>query len=98
MSATVPRHPVWFEALTAEDKECGLLARVLLTYAAWLAVTFYDVPALVFVTALIACPLLFGGVIWHLRETHSRSAVNQIAFSAALAFPVFLILLLALAL
>ncbi len=86
MSAAVSKQSVGFAAVAYEDKEFGLLIRVLLTYAAWLAMILGDLPASACIVIGIVAPLLFGGVIWHLRRSHLRSAVNEIAFAGALAF------------
>lgn len=64
-----------------------------MTYTALLCAFFADIPNrggrigfVVLVALVIGSPLLFGGVIWHLRKSHSRSWVNEIAFAAAVSF------------
>ena len=86
MSLDGTRYPVWFIALTTEDKECLLLARVVATHTAWLMMILGNLPTLASIVIGIASPLLFGGAIWHLRRTHWRSAINQIAFIGSIAF------------
>jgi hypothetical protein len=72
------------------EREWGILLRMLGSYAAWLAMVFVDVPAFASICIVIAAPLVFGSVIWHLWRSHALSAVNQIAFAGAVAFFPFL--------
>jgi len=69
-----------------EERNLGMLVRVVLSYAAWLTMVFLNVPSFISVFIFIAAPMFFGSVIWHLWKTHSLSIVNQISFSGALAF------------
>ncbi len=67
-----------------------MLVRVLVAYTAWLTMILADIPASISVFIVIAAPMFFGSVVWHLRKTHSLSAVNCIAFCGAVAFVPFL--------
>jgi len=67
-----------------------MLFRVIVSYAAWLAMVFGFIPDLVSVFIVFAAPMFFGSVIWHLWKTHSLSAVNRTAFCGAVAFFPFL--------
>jgi hypothetical protein len=70
----------------AIEQDFAMLTRTLVAYVAWLTMVFVDIPAFVWIFVVIAAPMTFGSVIWHLRKNHSRSVVNQIAFCGALAF------------
>jgi hypothetical protein len=76
--------------INVRNQEIGMLLRVLATYAAWLTVSFSNISPFISVFIVIASPMFFGSVIWHLWKIHSLSAVNQIAFCGALAFFPFL--------
>ena len=67
-----------------------MLIRVLVTYGAWLTMVFGGLPGVVSVFVVIAAPMFFGSVVWHLWNTHSQSFVNQVAFCGAVAFFPFL--------
>jgi len=73
-----------------KEQEVGMLVRVLVAYAAWLTMVFSNIPTVMSVFIVIAAPMFFGSVVWHLWKTHSLSAVNRIAFCGALAFFPFL--------
>ncbi len=73
-----------------KTREIGMLARMLVTYGAWLTMFFGFIPAIASVVIVIAAPMFMGSVVWHLWKTHSLSAVNRTAFCGALAFFPFL--------
>jgi hypothetical protein len=74
----------------AREQDVGMLIRVLVAYAAWLTMVFGGIPDFISVFIVIAAPMFFGSVIWHLWKIHSLSAVNRIAFCGAVAFFLFL--------
>jgi hypothetical protein len=74
----------------ARDQDFGMLIRVVVAYAAWLTMVFGCIPDFLSVFIVIAAPMFFGSVIWHLRKAHSLSAMNRIAFCGAVAFFPFL--------
>jgi hypothetical protein len=75
---------------TSRKQDFGMMIRVLLAYAAWLAMVFGATSGFVSVFIVVAAPLFFGSVIWHLRRTYSSSMVNRLAFFGAIAFFPFL--------
>lgn len=74
----------------ARDQDIGMMIRVLVVYTVWLLMVFGSIPDSISVFIVIASPMLFGSVIWHLWKTHSLSVVNRIAFCGAIAFFPFL--------
>jgi hypothetical protein len=76
--------------ITDRQQDFGMPFRVIMSYAAWLAMVFGCVSDLVSVFIVFAAPMFFGSVIWHLWKTHSLSAANRIAFCGAVAFFPFL--------
>jgi hypothetical protein len=74
------------------EQEVGMLIRVLVAYAAWLTMIFVNIPISISIFIVIAAPIFFGSVIWHLWKTHSLSVVNRIAFCGAVAFFPFLMI------
>ena len=86
----IVRHRELFMITAARQQDFGMLIRVLAAYAAWLTMVFGGVPDFVSVFIVIAVPMFFGSVIWHLWKTHSLSMVNRIAFCGAVAFFPFL--------
>jgi hypothetical protein len=75
-----------------KEQDFGMLARVLASYAAWLLMTLTDIPAVISIFIVIAAPMFFGSVIWHLWKKRSGSLVNRIAFCGAAAFFPFLVM------
>jgi hypothetical protein len=73
-----------------ERRDIGMLIRVLGSYAAWLIMVFGNIPTYPSVFIIIAAPMFFGSVIFHLWKTHSMSFVNRVSFSGAIAFFPFL--------
>jgi hypothetical protein len=76
----------------ARDQDIGMLTRVLVAYSAWLTMIFAEIPPFNSVFIVIAAPMFFGSVIWHLWTTRSLSVVNRMAFCGAVAFFPFLVI------
>ena len=72
--------------VTDEKRNFGMLIRVIVTYLAWIMMVFENIPAFISVVIVVAAPMLFGSVVWHLRKTRSLSVVNRVAFCSAVAF------------